>query len=115
MEDLNIASMANMKHWGRRVNDLGWTGFLRSLEYVASKYGAIVHKVDRWFPSSKLCDCGYIIKHLKLRDREWICPKCGANHFRDLHAAKNIYRQGIAELGSISKTCRSVAEAGMVR
>ena len=32
-----------------------------------------------------------------------------------LHAVKNIYRQGIAELGSISKTCESVAEAGMVR
>lgn len=36
-------------------------------------------------------------------DRVWTCPICGAVHPRDLFAAENILRQGIAELGSGSK------------
>jgi len=115
VEDLNIASMARMKHWGGKINDLCWTGFLEKLEYVASKYGTLVHRIDRFFPSSKLCDCGYKNEGLTLSDREWTCPHCGRHHRRDVQAARNILRRGIAELGSISKPCQSVATAGMVR
>ncbi len=112
VEDLNISAMARRKHWGRKVNDLGWTSFLKTLGYIASKYGITVHKIDRWYPSSKLCDCGYKNTALQLSDREWICPVCGRHHLRDLNAAQNIYRRGIADLESISKTCTSVATAG---
>ena len=115
VEDLNISAMARRKHWGRKVNDLGWTGFLGTLKYVASKYGVTVHKIDRWFPSSRLCDCGYKNNALTLGDREWICPVCGTVHHRDLHAAQNIYRRGIAELESSSKTVPSFATDGMMR
>lgn len=112
VEDLNIAGMARMKHWGRKVNDLGWTIFLRTLKYVATKYGVTVHEIDRWFASSRMCDCGYKNDALTLDNREWTCPRCGAHHQRDLHAAKNILRRGIAELKSIGKTCPSIATAG---
>ena len=112
IEDLNIAGMARIKHWGRKVNDLGWTGFLRTLKYVATKYGVTVHEIDRWFASSRMCDCGYKNDALTLDDREWTCPRCGTHHQRDLHAAKNILRRGIAELESIGKTCQSIATAG---
>ena len=112
VEDLNISAMARRKHWGRKVNDLGWTSFLKTLGYVASKYGITVHKIDRWYPSSKLCDCGYKNTALQLSDREWICPVCGRHHLRDLNAAQNIYRRGIADLESISKTCTTVATVG---
>lgn len=74
------------------------------LKYVASKYGVIVHKIDRFYPSSKMCTCGYVNKQLQLKDRQWTCPECGAVHSRDLLAAQNILRQGIAELESTSKT-----------
>jgi putative transposase len=48
-------------------------------------------KIDRWFPSSKPCgNCGYIVDKLPLNIREWECPKCGANHDRDVNVAKNI-------------------------
>lgn len=112
VENLNIAGMARMKHWGRKVNDLGWTGFLRTLKYIAIKYGVTVHEIDRWFTSSRMCDCGYKNDALTLDNREWTCPRCGAHHQRDLHAAKNILRRGIAELESIGKTCPSIATAG---
>ena len=112
VEDLNIAGMARMKHWGRKISDLGWTEFLRTLKYVATKYGVTVHEIDRWFASSRMCDCGYKNDALTLDDREWTCPRCGTHHQRDLHAAKNILRRGIAELESIGKTCPSIATAG---
>ena len=35
-------------------------------------------RVDKFYPSSKTCHaCGYIHKGLKLKDRVYICPKCG--------------------------------------
>ena len=77
------------------------------VEDVTRKYGVTVHKIDRFFPSSKTCTCGYVNKELTLRDRHWTCPECGTRHHRDELAASNILRQGIAELESGRKTtCR---------
>ena len=102
IEDLNLNGM--MKMWGRKVSDLSHGTFINILEQVANKYNVVVHKIDRWYPSSKLCDCGYKNDKLMLKDREWVCPHCGQIHDRDVNAAKNILRKGISELVSNSKT-----------
>lgn len=102
LEDLNLKGMS--KRWGRKVSDLAHGNFVLKLERVAKKYGVRVHKIDRFFPSSKLCTCGYKNDGLSLKDRSWTCPKCGAFHKRDLFAAENILRQGIVELGSDNKS-----------
>ena len=86
------------------MSDLCHGEFCSILEQVAAKYGCTVRKIDRWFPSSRLCDCGYKNSDLKLYDREWICPQCGQCHDRDVHAAEMILRRGIYELVSDSKT-----------
>ena len=101
LEDLNLAGMT--KRWGRKMSDLAHGDFVVKLEHIAKKYGVKVHKIDRFFPSSRLCTCGYKNDGLRLVDRIWSCPNCGAVHPRDLFAAENILRQGIAELGSGSK------------
>ena len=102
IEDLQLTGMSAL--WGRKMSDLAHGTFVAKLEYVATKYGVTVHKIDRFYPSSKTCTCGYVNKQLQLKDRLWICPECGAFHSRDLLAAQNILRQGIAELESTSKT-----------
>ena len=102
LEDLNLEGMT--KRWGRKMSDLAHGDFVVKLEYVAKKYGVQVHKIDRFFPSSRLCTCGYKNDGLRLVDRIWTCPNSGAVHPRDLFAAENILRQGIAELGSGSKS-----------
>lgn len=102
IEDLCLTGMTKM--WGRKMNDLAHAAFINKLEYVASKYGVVVHKIDRWYASSKTCECGYVNKSLQLIDREWVCPECGSINHRDLNAAKNILRKGISELDSMSKT-----------
>ena len=106
LEDLNLNGMSKL--WGRKMSDLAHGNFILKLEYVASKYGCTVHKIDRYFPSSRLCTCGYKNDKMTLKDREWTCHACGQTHQRDIFAAQNILRQGIAELGSDSKTPRQL-------
>ena len=96
LETLSLTGMTKL--WGRKMHDLAHYAFVQKLEYVATKYGVTVHHIDKWFASSKLCDCGYKNTHLALNDREWVCPACGQIHDRDLHAAQMILRQGIVEL-----------------
>lgn len=107
LEDLSLLGMTRM--WGRKVSDLAHAEFVEKLEYVARKYGVTVHKIDRFYPSSKTCECGYVNKGLKLKDRGWVCPECGKENDRDLNAAENILRRGISELWSGNKTVSDMA------
>lgn len=102
IEDLSLSGMTRL--WGRKMSDLAHYEFTEKLKYVASKYGVTVHKIDRFYPSSKTCECGYVNKNLSLKDREWVCPDCGLVNDRDLNAAQNILRRGISELWSGCQT-----------
>ena len=100
LEDLNIKGMS--KHFGRKIVDYGFSDFVGKLKYFAKVFGKRVEQVPRFFASSKTCsNCGYVNKELKLKDREWVCPVCGAEHDRDFNAAVNIlnYREGTSSLG----------------
>ena len=83
------------KH-GKKVQDFGFVNFVEKLTYLARRYGTQIVFVDRFFPSSQLCNaCGYQNPELKdLKIREWVCPVCGASHERDFNAAKNIHDEG---------------------
>ena len=105
IEDLQLTGMSAL--WGRKMADLAHGKFVLKLQYVATKYGVTVHKIDRYYPSSKRCTCGYVNHGLQLHERTWACPECGTVHKRDLLAANNILRQGIAELKSARKTRES--------
>ena len=107
IEDLSLLGMTRM--WGRKMSDLAHAEFVGKLERVARKYSVTVHKIDRFYPSSKTCECGYVNRELKLSDREWVCPECGKVNDRDLNAAENILRRGISELWSGSKTVSDTA------
>lgn len=102
IEDLVLTGMC--KRWGRKMSDLAHGEFINILQMVADKYGCMVHKIDRYYPSSKMCECGYKNEDLSLKTREWICPVCGRSHDRDINAARNILRKGISELESSSKS-----------
>ena len=106
IEDLNLADINLSRRANRKLKDQAHAAFVQKLEYVATKYDVVVHKIDRYYPSSKTCTCGYVNKDLKLTDRKWKCPHCGTEHDRDLLAANNILRRGIVELESDSKTSK---------
>lgn len=105
IEDLQLTDMS--VQWGRKMADLAHGEFVLKLQYIATKYDVTVHKIDRYYPSSKTCTCGYVNHKLQLHERTWVCPECGAVHDRDLLAANNILRQGIVELESVHKTSSS--------
>jgi len=109
-EDLDLQGIA--KRFGKKITEYSFGEFLGRLDYLALVYDKQVVKVDRWFPSSKLCSsCGYKNTQLQLKDRAWVCPSCGASHNRDYNAALNILREGTSSLGSTHKA----ADGGGVR
>jgi putative transposase len=94
IEDLSLAGMKAL--WGRKVSDLAWSNFVKILAWQCKKHGSTLVKVDRFFPSYKLCSqCGHVNEQLELKDRQWVCPSCGARHDRDKTAAVNIKREGL--------------------
>ncbi|WP_022949711.1 RNA-guided endonuclease InsQ/TnpB family protein [Methylohalobius crimeensis] len=97
LEDLNLKPMQRL--WGKKVGDLGFSEFVRILHPQAGKAGSVVHHIDRWFPSSRMCSaCGTVNEALDLKDRRWRCA-CGTVHDRDRNAALNIFREGASSLG----------------
>ena len=48
--------------------------------------------------SKMCCICHEKIEALPLSIRQWQCEHCGANHDRDINAAKNIRQQGLMML-----------------
>ena len=93
VEDLAVSGLARTK-LAKSVHDAAWGTFLRMLEDKAARYGRVVHRIDRWFPSSQTCStCGRVDGKKPLSVREWSCP-CGATHDRDLNAARNILVAG---------------------
>ena len=96
VEDLDMRAMAQALNFGKSVSDNAWGAFRAMLEYKLSEAGKYFVKIDRWFPSSKLCHvCGYKNDALTLADREWACPKCGLRHDRDVNAAINIRDEAV--------------------
>ncbi|WP_433525756.1 RNA-guided endonuclease InsQ/TnpB family protein [Nocardia pseudovaccinii] len=96
VEDLCVNGMA--RTWlAKSVQDAGWGMFARLLEEKAVRYGRYFARVDRFFPSSRLCSvCGVIDGPKPLSVRTWTC-RCGAVHDRDHNAANNILAAGQAE------------------
>jgi putative transposase len=85
--------------WGSKVGDLARSEFMGILQYVASTKGKIVHLIDRFYPSSKICAaCGRVHHELSLSGRRWLCVGCGVIHDRDHNAAVNIHRVGASTL-----------------
>ena len=95
IENLNVSGMLKNHRLAMSIQELSLNRFKTMLMYKAEWYGREVIQVDRWFPSSKLCNCcGYKNAELTLKDREWICPECNTHHDRDINAAINIRNEG---------------------
>ena len=95
MEDLSVSSMLKNHHLAKAISEVGFYKFKEILKSKAIANDKKVVLIDKFYPSSKTCSCcGYKNKDLKLSDRIWQCPNCGANHDRDFNAAKNILCEG---------------------
>ena len=99
VENLNIRGMLKNHRLAKHIADASWHKFISLLEYKTRLYGRKLIKANTFYPSSKLCSiCGYKNENLTLSDREWVCPVCGTKHDRDLNAAINLLKVGLASL-----------------
>lgn len=95
IEDLNVAGMVKNHRLARAVSDAGMFEARRQLTYKARWKGGQVVLVDRWYPSSHLCNaCGHK-QSFELSVRFWICDACGSENHRDGNAALNIRDEGL--------------------
>jgi len=96
LEDLNVKGMVKNPKLSKSISDASWSSFVRMLEYKSDWYGRTIIKIDRFFPSSKLCNnCNYKNNDLELKDRYWDCPSCGKHLDRDSNASLNILDEGL--------------------
>lgn len=104
LEDLNVKGMVKNHHLAQALDDIAIGTFNTLLEYKAKERGVNILRIGRFEPSSKMCTCGYINHNLTLAMREWICPKCGLIHDRDLLAANNIKRFAFRNINTVGTT-----------
>ncbi len=96
IEDLNVKGMIKNHKLAESIQSLSFGRFREILTYKCDWYGRDLVVIDRFYPSSKLCNvCGYKNKDLTLKDRNWCCPVCDINHDRDVNASININKEGL--------------------
>ncbi|MFI6049999.1 RNA-guided endonuclease InsQ/TnpB family protein [Streptomyces violascens] len=93
-ETLSVRGLARTR-LAKSVHDAGWAQFVAMLEYKAIRRGRSFVKVDRHFPSSRICSaCGFRDGPKPLHIRQWKCPNCGTCHDRDWNAGRNVRCEG---------------------
>jgi len=99
IEDLSLKGLARTK-LAKSFNDAALGEFFRQLQYKSLWDHKHCIRIDRFFPSSRMCNvCGALNDRLTLSDREWDCA-CGTHHRRDFLAACNIKDEGLRMLAA---------------
>ena len=82
--------MMKNRHLSKVVAGQKFYEFRVKLKKKCSENSIELRVVNRFYPSSKLCNCcGFIKKDLKLSDRIYRC-NCGYIEDRDINAALNL-------------------------
>ncbi|AOY76353.1 RNA-guided endonuclease TnpB family protein [Clostridium formicaceticum] len=101
IEDLSMKGMSQALNFGKSVSDNSFGTFVSMLDYKLKEQGKQLVKIDKWFPSSKMCSaCGQIKDALSLSDRTYHCEHCGLSLDRDYNASINIRNEGMRILSA---------------
>ena len=98
IEDLKTKNLLKNHHLANSISNQSWRIFREMLEYKCKWYGKQLVVVSPNYTSQMCSNCGYHSGKKPLDVREWTCPKCGANHDRDINASINILNRGLKEL-----------------
>lgn len=97
IEDLNVKGMARNHCLAKAVSDASMGELRRQIEYKAAWNDRTVVKIDRWFPSTKMCSSCGKLHDMPLNKRTMACD-CGNTMDRDANAAQNILAEGVRSL-----------------
>ena len=96
--NVNSTSLIKTK-MAKSVLDAGWGMLKTTLEYKCAQAGVVFEEVNEAYSTQTCSHCGTISSsspkgRADLRIREWSCSECGAEHQRDINAAKKHSRGG---------------------
>jgi len=87
--------MMKTKYVSTKISDISYNKFVNYLSYKCEDSDKTLHKVDKYYASSKICSvCGTKKKTLPLSTRTYSC-ECGNVIGRDHNAAINIATQSM--------------------
>lgn len=90
IEDLFISGMMKNRHLSKAISQQKLYEFRTKLTNKCHQKSIELRVADRWYPSSKICNCcGVIKKDLRLSERTYICA-CGYMADRDYNASLNL-------------------------
>ncbi len=90
IEDLNVSGMMKNRLLSKAVAQQKLYEFRTKITNKCHQNNIELRIINRWFPSSKICNCcGNIKKNLKLSDRIYKC-ECGYEEDRDFNASLNL-------------------------
>jgi IS605 OrfB family transposase len=96
----NVSSSKLVKtKMAKSVLDAGWGQLKTMLEYKCDHAGVVFEEINEAYSTQTCSCCGTIPAsspkgRIGLGIREWTCSECGADHDRDINAAKNILAAG---------------------
>ena len=96
--DVSSSRLAKTR-MAKSVLDAGWAMLKTQLEYKAIGRSVVYEVVNEAY-STQTCSCCGVVPDSSpkgragLGIREWTCSECGAEHLRDINAAKNILAAG---------------------
>ena len=101
IEDLRTKNLLKNHSLAKPISSQAWRELRTMLEYKCKRYGKKLVIVSPNYTSQICSNCGYHSGKKPLDIREWTCPKCGANHDRDINASINILNRGLKELKKV--------------
>lgn len=89
LETLSIRGLGRTR-LAKAVHDAAWGILVRLIIDKADESGRRVHRVSQSYPSTRMCsECKLVGEKKPLHVRHWTCT-CGAEHDRDINAARNL-------------------------
>lgn len=108
-EDLNVKAM---QQWnGRMVGDNLMAEIVSLSRYKVRRQGGLVHQINRFAPTTKLCSQCRHEQSIALNERVFVCEFCSHTRCRDWNSAINIKQTGIKELEQAGTACRALPSA----
>lgn len=96
-EKLKVREMSSNHNLAKNILDASFNKICEMLKWKTKLQGKYYYQVDRYFPSSKVCNrCGNkteITKDLSIR--KWTCKNCENENDRDINASINIMFEGL--------------------
>lgn len=97
VETLSLKEIDDKKYYRQQIQKMGYRRFIDILTYKCEDNGVLLHKVHKFYPSSKTCSiCGTIKKTFPPSQKTYKCD-CGNVMNRDINAAINLATKSLKQ------------------